>query len=151
MDITNMLVMDWTFWEAVHTGLQRWGKTMARNRTDVKCFRFHERQGHPCIRRICQRGFWGERRWTQDPRSQIKQKYQPARVFSKYFQMGGPLLLFAQYFWASYLSSGSILASMFLSVAYQSHSVWKQYHRFRLVQCVWQRAGCGKVLRSQRA
>lgn len=47
----------------------------------------------------------------------------PYKVFSKYFQMGGLLLLFVQYFWAPYLSSGSILASMFLSVAYQSHSV----------------------------
>lgn len=24
--ITKMLVMDWTFWESVHTGLQRWKK-----------------------------------------------------------------------------------------------------------------------------
>lgn len=47
----------------------------------------------------------------------------PYKVFSKYFQMGGPPLLFVQFFWVSYLSRGSICASMFPSVAYQSHSV----------------------------
>lgn len=30
MDITSMLVMDWTFWEAVHTGLQRQGKATSQ-------------------------------------------------------------------------------------------------------------------------
>lgn len=64
----------------------------------------------------------GDEPRKQDPKSNMNISL-PYKVFSKYFQMGGPPLLFVQCFWAPYLSSGSILASMFLSVTYQSHSV----------------------------
>lgn len=54
--------------------------------------------------------------------------------------------VFVQYFWAPYLSSGFILATMFLSVAYQSRSVYKQHRRLGLVQSVWQGAEFGDTV-----
>lgn len=36
MDITSMLVMDWTFWEAVHTGLQRQGEATSQEGSGCK-------------------------------------------------------------------------------------------------------------------
>lgn len=117
MDITSMLVMDWTFWEAVHTGLQRRGKATSQEGSGCKKrFRFRERQGHPCVRRVCQRGFWGEKEMNRG--SEITNRTAVASFFLTIFR------------WVVLLRPVSILASLCLSAAHQSQCVWTRHHRF---------------------
>lgn len=65
---------------------------MPKNRADVKRLRFHDGQGHQHIRvaRVPARTA-GINVMNQNKKSQIKQN-------SKCFQMGGPTLLFVEYY-----------------------------------------------------
>lgn len=133
MHITKMLVMGWTFWEAVHRGFQRWKKHHQKPDTYKKAsdsLRFKHTQKNLAV---CS---GEERNEPEETKSQPTAAASHGESFPNPLQMGGPPLLFVQDSSTPYLSSCSILASVFLSEAHHSYSVLKQYRRFGLAQCI---------------
>lgn len=94
MDITNMLVMHWDQF----TQLYKDGKTINRNKTDVKCSRFHERRRTSKYQKNVPEnlGVKGGEPSKHDPKSNrsIVLLY---NVFPEYNQMGGPPPVFVRY------------------------------------------------------
>lgn len=83
MHITKMLVMDWTFWESVHTGLQRWKNhhqkpdTYKKASDSLRCeyTRASEELGRACS--------GGRKRGTRGDQIATNYSSQPRRKFSK--------------------------------------------------------------------
>lgn len=113
MHITKMLVMDWTFWESVHTGLQRWkSHHQKQNRykkasDSLRCEHTHasEEFGRACSGE--------ERDEPEETKSQPTLAADRGESFPNHLQMGGPPPLFVQDSCAPYLFSCSILAFAF--------------------------------------
>lgn len=87
-----MLVMHWDQFTQPYKD----GKTINKNKTDVKCSRFHEEAKDIQVSEERARVFGGGEPGIEEPKSNksISLVY---KVFPKYSLMGGPPLVFVQY------------------------------------------------------
>lgn len=133
MHITKMLVMDWTFWESVHTGLQRW-KNHHQKQNRYKKASDSLRYKHTHASEEFGRTWSGKRR--DEPE---KTKLQPTlagqleeKVFQTICRWVVLLYCFFRFPQLHTFSAGAYWHSCLLSVAHHSYSVLKQYRRFGL-------------------